>query len=117
MNKTDEHLSGEELEALAAGQPAGSPNAAGHLAACTRCHDALSAVRAENRLFAAELSQENSAMELVLDRPARAAHAFRPFAMYAVAASIMLACALALIWGGQRKDDKPEIAEQRKDPV
>jgi hypothetical protein len=120
MNKTDEHLSGEELEALAAGQPSGSPNAAGHLAACTRCHDALSAVRAENRLFAAELSQENSAMELALDRPARATHALKPFVMYLIAASIMLACALALIWSGRRKDDSQEVAHQKpelKTPV
>lgn len=122
MKENEEHLSGADLEALAANQPPSSDNAAGHLAACTRCHDALSAMRAENRLFASEFAQENDSMELAVDRTGQTSrplsHVNNPFVMYTIAASIMLACALALIWNGKRQPDEadPKTAAQQKEP-
>ena len=119
MNDADTHLSGPDLEALAAGQTPGATNAAGHLANCKRCADAVAAMRAENQLFAAELTQEKDMTSAAISlRSRQAAQSYKPFVMYVVAASIMLACALALIWNSKtsRENADPKaVAEQQKD--
>ena len=100
-NSNESHISYEILEALAAGDAAESRDQ-NHLKNCAECREALNAMRAENQLFAAELTTvaategaPMTASMAMTGLPVAQRH--KPFVIYAAAASVMLIAALGII--------------------
>jgi len=101
MTPDRNHIPNEALEALAAGD-AGDETALAHLDVCERCRTALAGMRAENECFAVEFAllakQEDLMNSASASVRARAVGGYKPFYIYAIAASVMLVAALGIIF-------------------
>ena len=85
------HLSGAQLEALAAGEPRARFEA--HLAACSACREELEALARENQWFRSELAhaaERRSAARLEAPRASN-------WGLYGIAAAVALAATLSFV--------------------
>jgi hypothetical protein len=111
------HVSGELLESAAMGEALDTVSAT-HLKTCGQCRVALEAMIQENELFNSELAPAGSASRVaaapVLQRAdalAQRRRSLRPLMMYAAAALVMLASALALVWKNSPETDTPPVTK------
>jgi hypothetical protein len=119
MSEPIKHLSGAVFEAIAAGEAA-TTDAAEHLKTCAHCRAELNAMTNENALFAAELGparSEESAMTSAANTAKVVSQSHKPLAFYAVAASIMLVSALALIYFSKQTRDTRNAAVKLPTPA